>query len=514
MSTVDRSAGTGPSRREFLGRLARGGAGLAVAGGALPLLSGQATGAVPRITVLTGATLIDGTGRPPRRNATVVLADDRIVAVGSLDRTAIPAGATVVHLHGKYVIPGLWDMHVHTSPIPEIYPPLYVVNGVTGIREMYGFSPALHDLRDRIESGSLLGPRMVIASTIIDGPHSIHESSGAAVVETAAEARAAVRTAVDKGADFVKGYSFLHPEPFAALAEEARRVGLPFAGHVPDRVSAWTASSTGLDCFEHLFGTFFATSTKEGELRRRLTSVPVDPEQPWAWMALARELERQSLASHSPRRAAAFFHHLRRNGTWQSPTLNVLHAQSLPIEEFDLADPRLEYLPPGTAEFWLEQLRYTAPSTPEEIENLRRLFAAQQRMVRDLDEAGVQLIAGTDSNNPFCYPGFGLHDELALLVDAGLSPMRALQLATRDAARYLGRERTAGTVAPGKVADLVVLEDDPLADIRNTQRIHSVVSRGRYLSPEKRTEMLADIKKAASEAAGTAAPAACCGTRS
>ncbi|WP_216208002.1 amidohydrolase family protein [Amycolatopsis aidingensis] len=508
---MDHSAG--PSRREFLGWLARGGAGLAVAGGALPLLSGQAAGDPPRITVLTGATLIDGTGGPPRRDATVVLAGDRIVAAGALDHTAVPAGATVVHLHGKYLIPGLWDMHVHTSPIPEIYPPLYVVNGVTGIREMYGFSPALHEMRDRIEEGSLLGPRMVIASTIIDGPHSIHQPSGAAVVETAAEARAAVPTAVDKGADFIKGYSYLYPEPFAALADESRRFGLPFAGHVPDRVSGWSASSAGLDCFEHLFGMFFATSSREEELRRELTSVPVDPEQPWKWMGLARELERQSLASHSPRRAAAFFRHLRRNGTWQSPTLNVLHAQSLPIEEFDPQDPRLEYLPPGTAGYWLEQLRHTAPSTPEEIENLRRLFAAQQRMVRDLDQAGVELIAGTDSNNPFCYPGFGLHDELALLVDAGLSPMRALQLATRDAARYLGREHTAGTVAPGKVADLVVLEDDPLADIRNTQRIHSVVNRGRYLSPERRTEILAEIKKAAAETSGAAAPAACCGTR-
>ncbi|WP_153030706.1 amidohydrolase family protein [Amycolatopsis sp. YIM 10] len=498
-----------PTRRDFM----KGGA--AVAGGLLAstgtaAASDTGTAAAGAPLVLTGATLIDGTGGRPRRDSTIALVGDRIVAVGSVTRT----GARVIDLRGKFVIPGLWDMHVHTVPLDEIYPPLYVVNGVTGIREMYGyFHPQLPELRDRIERGVVTGPRMVIASNLIDGPHSVHGPTGAVTVSTPDEARAAVRTMKEQGADFIKVYSMLSEEALHAIAEESRRVGLRFAGHVPERMSALDAADAGQHSMEHLFGFFTATSTTEAELRERLAATPIDPANPQAWYTVVRALEREGAATYDRRRARRLFDRLRRNGTYASPTLSVLRALSLPASAFDRNDPRLRYLPKTITDYWWLQVEHTAPSTPAEIEEHRRFFEAELEMTGELHRAGVPVLAGTDSNNAFCFPGFSLHDELALLVRAGLPPMRALQSATRDAARFLGRQSTSGTVEPGKVADLVVLDEDPLADITNTSRIHAVVHRGRYLGPDERTRLLADIEKAAAEQQFPEPPVSGCGCR-
>ncbi|GAB2750314.1 amidohydrolase family protein [Amycolatopsis magusensis] len=491
-----------PTRRDFL----KGGA--AVAGGLLATAGTAPASTTP--LVLTGATLIDGIGGRPRRDSTIVLAGDRIVAAGSV----AAAGAQVIDLRGKFVIPGLWDMHVHTVPLDAIYPPLYVVNGVTGIREMYGyFHPQLPELRERVETGVVTGPRMVIASNLIDGPHSVHGPTGAVTVSTPEEARAAVRTMKEQGADFIKVYSMLTRETFTAVAEESRRVGLRFAGHVPERMSVLDAADAGQHSMEHLFGFFTATSTRETELRQRLAATPIDPANLQAWYTVARALEREAATTHDPRRARRLFDRLRRNGTYASPTLSVLRALSLPASGFDRDDPRLRYLPKSITDYWWLQVEHTGPATPAEIEEHRRFFDAELRMTGDLHRAGVPVLAGTDSNNAFCFPGFSLHDELALLVRAGLSPMHALQSATRDAARFLGRERTAGTVEPGKVADLVVLDEDPLADITNTSRIHAVVHRGRYLGPAERARLLAGIEKAAAEQQFPEPPVSGCGCR-
>ncbi|MGQ0838708.1 amidohydrolase family protein [Actinokineospora sp.] len=499
MSTSD------TTRRRFLGVL---GGGLAVAGGVVPALSGTAS-AETGPTVLAGATLIDGTGGVPRRDSTVVLAGDRIVAVCP---RSVPPGARVLDLRGKYLIPGLWDLHVHSIALDRVYPPLYVANGVTGIREMFGHShPTLPDLRDRVESGRVIGPRMVIGSTIVDGPGSVFGPVGAEVVTTEAEARAVVHRAAEQGADFVKVYSFLRPDTHAAIADECARLGLPFAGHLPERISAGPAAALGQRTFEHLFGMYLSTSGREAGLRAQIEALAFDPADPYGWIGRVRAIERSAVASHNRAKAAALFARLRRLGAWQSPTLTVLRVFAQPADAFDWADPRLRYLPSFITQYWRQQIEATAPRTPELIAEHRDFLRAELRLVGAMHRAGVGVVAGTDANNPFCFPGFGLHDELALLVEAGLSPMAALLAATRDAARCLGLEHRHGTVAPGKAADLVVLDADPLADIANTTRIHGVVARGRWIRPAERTRLLADIARAAAEAVPPGQPVAACG---
>ncbi|MGQ0837582.1 amidohydrolase family protein [Actinokineospora sp.] len=494
----------GTSRREFLRWLSVSGVGLAAAGGALPTVLASSALAAPElnVTVLTHATVIDGTGARPRRDTSVVLVGDLIVWVGDHDQARLPHGVRIVDVRGKFVIPGLWDMHTHGTVYEEIFVPLYLVNGVTGIREMWGY-PEVQAVRERIDSGQVLGPRIVMGSGIIDGPVTL---LGPPVIKvsTPAEARAAVRAAKADKADFIKVYSYLSRESVAAIAAESRRLGMPFAGHVAYRYSIAEASALGQRSFEHFFDVPISTSSREAEFRRILADTPFDPAAPRTFFDLSRELDRQAVASFDPVRAAAFFARLRRNGSWQSPTLTVNRVMSSPAETY-ANDPRLTYMPADIRAFWTEVVRRAAPSTPEAIVQQREFFQARLRLLGAMHRAGVGIIGGTDCLNPYCFPGFGSHDELSLLVDAGLTPLEAIQTMTKGAADYLGFGRSMGTVTPGKVADLVVLDANPLADIRNSRHVHAVVTKGRLITKAQRERMLADVETAAN---GTPGPTA------
>ncbi|GII91186.1 amidohydrolase [Sinosporangium siamense] len=459
------------------------------------------------ITVLRGGTVIDATGARPIRDAVVVTIGDSIVWVGREHRSMpVPAGARVVDVRGKYVIPGLWDMHVHGIYIEEFWPPLFIANGVTGIRETWGL-PDVYATRDRIEQGLLTGPRVNTAGPLVDGPGSCWTGYPLALARTPAEGREAVRRTRAEGADWVKVYSFLRRDVFDAIADEARLLGLPFAGHVPTMVSVPHAARSGQRTFEHLYGMAIATSDREEEFLKRLRDTPIDPTNPFPYAQLMGELDREAVRSHNRGKAAALYASLARRGTWQSPTLTVLRVSSVPTDTL-VNDPRLKYMPTSLRESWKVMLEARGPRTPERLAAEREFFAFQMRSLGEMRRAGVGVVGGTDVLNPYCMPGFSLHDELRLLVESGLSTLQALQSVTRDAARCLGTERTMGTVTRGKVADLVVLDADPLADIRNTQRIHAVVTRGTLRTRQDLDRILADVEAAAARPGAAAVSSA------
>jgi imidazolonepropionase-like amidohydrolase len=496
-------SGSGLRRRDVLRWLtvAAGGGALAALELAEPAFAAPGAGAngaaASGVTILTHATVIDATGAPAQPDATIVLVGDRIVAVGPHAPIPEQAGVQVVDLRGKYVLPGLWDAHTHWFDWEEVVPPLMLANGVTGTRVMWGF-PEMHTVRDRINAGITLGPpRVVMASSLIDGPYS-YWAPDATEVRTEDEAREAVRQAIRDDADFVKVYSFLSRDNFAAIADEARSLGISFAGHIPSRVPAALASDLGQRSFEHWYGLTVATSAHEDDIRRDIDALPVDPA--GAWFSQVLMWERLAADSYSPTRAAALFERLVRNGTVLSPTLTVMRTLVDPAEShFD--DPRLRYFPQWLRDYWTQAIELRAPSTPERQAQLQAYYEAFTRLVANAHQAGVGVIAGTDTGNPFCFPGFSIHDEMALLVAGGLTPMQAIQSATRDAATFVGLGDSVGTVTHGMLADLLIVDADPLADIRNTQKIHAIVAGGRYISSDQRAQILADIE------AGSAAPA-------
>ena len=447
---------------------------------------------------LAHVTVIDVASGQAESDRTVVLEGDRIVAVG----TGAAAGsvARTIDLAGKYVIPGLWDMHVHFATRP--FGKLFVANGVTGVRVMWG-NPhsepgderAHFEMRERFDAKAEVGPRMVIASQLLDGPEPIWPSSVA--LATPEEGRKAVDDAKKEGADFIKVYSLLPRDVYMAIADESKKQELPFAGHVPEAVSVGEASEAGQKSIEHLTGMAMACSSRELELRKRRADFATKPH-PWAeWSAFKRRQTHDAIASYDPAHARALFARLVANGTWQVPTFTVLSALANGDDPSRANDPRLRYIPTYIKETWdpKEDFR-TKDKKPEDYAQARKEVDRAVLLVGAMHKAGVGLLAGTDEPNPYCLAGFSLHDELGWMVKAGLTPVEALRTATTAPAKFLGKAGELGAIAPGKLADLVVLDADPRADIGNTRKIAAVVSRGAYYDRGQLDAMLEEAGRA------------------
>ena len=443
--------------------------------------------------VITHVALIDATGAPAKADWSVEVRAGRIVRVGPTAGSLPPGDARVVDATGRFLIPGLWDMHVHTGQ-RDLYLPLYVANGVTGVRDMggdleepTGYSSAryvqLSLWRTAIERGFRVGPRMILAGFLLDGA----AWPGNVSATNPDEGRQAVDVLKRLGVDFIKVKSFLGRDTYFAIAAEARRQHMVLAGHVPDSVEAAEASDAGQRSLEHLTGVALGCSSARGELMRERTEAFAARDRARFARAEARATE-----TFDEGRAAALFAHFVRSETWQVPTLVERRRSALGSSSGDTDsasnETRWSYLPAALQERWRQE---PGPSAPGDG---RRLFAAEVALVRRMHEAGVPIMAGTDSANPSLVPGFSLHDELRLLVKAGFSPMEALQAATLEPARYLGLETELGTIEAGKRADLVLLAADPLLDIANTQAIAAVIVNGRYLERPDLDAMLARVE--------------------
>jgi imidazolonepropionase-like amidohydrolase len=439
---------------------------------------------------ITNVAVIDTTGGPSLPDGTVLITGDRISAVGKSDTLAVPRDAMVIDGTGKFLIPGLWDMHVHWLDKPSL--PLFTANGVTGIRVMWGAAPHL-EWRKEVADGSLLGPRLVVAGNVLDGPRPLHKGSTA--VKTPQDGRRAVRETRNAGYDFVKVYNTLSKDAYFAIVDESKTLGLPFAGHVPiHTVSAAEASDAGQKSMEHLYGILLCCSSQEDKLRKQLEVTIGDGTQA-PDRALWRRTIEQTLETYDESKAAALFARFKSNGTWQVPTFTVSRSEAYRDDPTFTNDPRVKYLPPAVKERWDKTLG--EPRDKAALALRKKRLEHEFKLVLAMHRAGVPILAGTDVDNLCCFPGFSLHDELALLVEAGLSPMDALQTATRNPAKYLGRERDLGTVETGKLADLVLLDADPLKDVTNTRKIAAVVVGGKLLPKESLQKVLADAEAAA-----------------
>lgn len=457
--------------------------------------NGAAAQALPSAIVILRVNVIDGTGAPVQPDRAVVLAQGRIAAVGSPDRIAIPHGARIVDAAGGYLIPGLWDLHVHVlrRGREQSYFPLLVAQGVTGVRDMggdYRFD-TLRRWRAQIASGALIAPQFVAAGPFVDGPYPALPSLSR-VVADAAQARATVRELQRAGADFIKVYNRVPRDAYFALADEAQRAGIAFAGHVPFSVSAREAARSGQTSIEHLFNVAFACSSREGELMQAKAEALAADES-----ATRRRLLRAYLLgvldSFDAQRCQALFQTFVRHRTWQVPTLVQRRAFS-GIAMPQVPADQLAFVPRSQRAAWLatqDARLQTRDAVDRDIE--RRNWERDRALIAPMNATGVRLLAGTDAGDPYAVPGFSLHEELAALVEAGLSPMKALQSATRNAAEFLDRAGEFGTIRPGLRADLVLLRANPLSDIRNTRQIEAVAIGGRWLA---RTDLDALLRQA------------------
>jgi imidazolonepropionase-like amidohydrolase len=420
------------------------------------LAEARQVGLVPPPVAVVGVTLIDGTGGPPLADMTVVVSGDRITALGTRPATPVPGGARTVDGRGKFLIPGLWDMHVHLSKAGEGALPLFIANGVTSVRDMGGDADRLLRWRAETAAGTRVGPRIKTPGQMLESATNVNRMRSEGTVEpvdryrrpvgTAADAERAVAELASMGVDFIKIRTLESPDTYRAILEAAERHHLTVVGHPTAGIDA--VIDAGQRSVEHAL---------------------IPP-----------------LSGRSDEARAALFSRMAGKGIVAVPTL-VVGMQSLLVTAGDAAkivndvdgaiDPRRKYVGGYLIDDWREQVGERDDASRQAIEKLAPLI---RKDLTDMRKAGVRMMPGTDTAVVLIYPGFSLHDELEWLVsELGMTPMDAIVAATRHPAEFFGMLRTLGTVQVGKTADLVLLDASPLDRIGNTRAIRAVVAGGR-----------------------------------
>ncbi len=436
--------------------------------------------------VLNHVTIVDVRNGGLRPDQAVILDGNHIVSVGPAKSAKFPRNATSVNCSGLFLIPGLWDMHVHLlfgdwfPDAQDISLPLFIANGVTGVRDMGSELQIVQSWRNEIKSSRLIGPRIYTSGPMLDGPKPRFPSSIA--VATPDEGRHAVADLKNRGADFIKLQSLIPRETVFAIADEAKKQGIPFEGHVPDSVRATEMSDAGMKSFEHLIGIFEGSSSAEEDFLK------------------GNKTESRFLETFDPERATALAAILAKNQTWQCPTLVWERGGNL-LDVTDLAkDSRAKYVPAS----WKSQTwkRFTEEITQgyghDDLTVRKKFLDKELEVVHLLHEKGVPFLAGTDTPpGVSIFPGFSLHEELQRFVAAGFTPLEALQTATLNPALFFGLEDKLGSIEKDKLADLVLLKANPLEDISNTRKIAAVIANGRYFSAKDLEKLLAQVESAA-----------------
>ncbi len=418
----------------------------------------------PTIAIVD-VTVVDPASGQAQPDMTVTVGGDRILDVGPKADVRVPGTTRVIDGRGKYLVPGLWDMHVHAlwdPAVQETFLPLFVANGVTGIRDMGGPLEAALAGRAAVRSGQLIGPRIVAAGPILDGPEPVHPSISWPI-GNAREARAAVDSLRWAGVDFIKVYTLLPRDAFFAVAERAHEFGLPLAGHVPAEVDPAEAAKVGMLSIEHL------RSELGGLCDPNVGSV-----------------------------CDSLFAVLRKQRTWNTPTLIVRRVSARGYDSSVVDTTRLRFIPAIVRADWEAAREKVQTRSSEEVLRLAVRTTRERELAGAVYRAQLKLLAGSDAGDRFSFPGFSLHDELVLLVEAGLSPRDALASATIHPAMALGVADSLGTLARGMLADMVLLDANPLEDIRNTQRISAVILNGRLFDRVALDALLEQIAAAAS----------------
>ena len=434
------------------------------------------------LLVLSDVTVVDVRSGTLQPNQTVVLERNHISSIGPSKSAKYPRNTATLNCKGLFLIPGLWDMHVHLvfgdwfPGAQDISLPLFVANGITGVRDMGSELDVVQNWRNEIEARRQIGPRIFTAGPMLDGPKPRFPSSIA--ISTPEDGRRAVADLKRRGADFIKLQSLIPRDAVFAVADEAKKQEIPFEGHVPDSVRASEMSAAGMKSFEHLIGIFEGSSPAEDDFLK------------------GNKTETRFLATYDPERASALAALLAKNQTWQCPTLVWERGGNL-LDVSDFAkDARAKYVPAS----WKEKTwkRFTDEITKDyataDLATRRKFVEKELEVVQLMHKAGVPFLAGTDTPpGVYIFPGFSLHEELQRFVAAGFTPLEALQTATINPARFFGMEDQLGTVETGKLADLVLLTANPLVDITNTQKISSVIVNGRYFQRGELDKMLAQV---------------------
>ncbi|NAY91278.1 amidohydrolase family protein [Muricauda sp. JGD-17] len=430
-----------------------------------------------------------------------ILIDGDHIASIRPSNTANYAKQSHIDGEGKYIIPGLWDMHAHPDD-PEVWRmnpkeeekerllPLFVVNGVTGIRDMGGDLNLVKRWQSKYANGELLVPKIFAGGPLLDGPNPMWDGSvGIAGPE---QVKYVVDSLIHEGVDFLKVYSLLPRETYLELSRYAQEIDFPFVGHVPFTVLPSEAAATGMKSQEHLLEILKECADKPDEqFLKKLGSIENRIER-------SNKINDFRLKTFDGFKADSLYSIFKEQGIWHCPTLSMWYKNAWYEQEWGRDLELTELLPPYLQAYWTpehnDHLQFR--DNTDFIKTKQRLYQLYQEMVKNMNDKGVLLLAGTDVGaNPLCHPGVGVHNELEALVEAGLTPAEALKTATLNPALFFEITEEYGTVSEGKRADLVLLEGNPLEDINAIRSISNVIRDGRVFDSEKIFEIKKSIQK-------------------
>ena len=423
----------------------------------------------PNVSDTTAAAFVDVTIVPMDSerllpHQTVVIRERRIAEIGPASQVRAPRHARRIDGRGKYLMPGLADMHAHPETKLDLL--LYVADGVTTVRTM-GSPPDLRPWRADAAANRLVGPSIYTAGAVLDGPSDVNQ--GNQTIGTPTQAVQAVRQQHADGYDFIKVYNSPSKDVYEAIVAEARRLGMPVAGHVPLSVGLFGALAARQSSIEHLRG-------YAAELVRTGAPVP------------GRDLRSRTLAWNDAdeSRFSKLAQATRDAGVWNCPTLVWMQTQLVPRDVYArwVARPEMRYAPPDLRSDTRSQLPFLKNFTEADYVAAQRTMPVQERFVKSLHDAGARLLLGTDLG------GFAVSEELGLLAASGLTPYEVLRAGTHDAAEFIHQLDVWGTVSVGKGADLVLVDANPLADVANATRRTGVMLRGRWLPTSETARLL------------------------
>jgi hypothetical protein len=419
---------------------------------ALTKLTAAARMAPARRLAITGATLEDSTGASPVKDSVILIENGVIKAVGPRSQVRIPKDATILDASGKYAVPGLWDMHAHYEQVE--WGPIYLAAGVTSVRDVgneFDFIRTVHDELDRKQNPAI-GPHLEFAG-VIDGTGPI--SLGAVIAETPEQALDRVQRYKSAGARQIKIYSSVKPEIVRAITTDAHAQGMTVTGHIPEGMTAIEGVHDGMDQINHIDYEvpYFSHPVLGADGKPDRTKAGV-------------------LELDGPR-AKDLISTLQVHHTILDPTV-VIYETFYNTKPLDQLEPGVDHLPPQ-----LREALDNPPATGDKAAIANARWQTVMATLRALHAAGIPMVAGTDQ----AIPGYSLHREIELYVEAGFTPLQALQAATIVAARAVGVDNESGTLEVGKRGDVLLLNADPLADIHNTRAVWRTVAAGAVYDP-------------------------------
>ena len=433
---------------------------------------------------------LDGT----KEGQTVVIKEGKIHKIAPSAELKLSSDNTIIDGTGKFLMPGLWDAHVHFAYMEEIAPrmfDLFMLYGITSVRDTGGRIELVTDYKQQSLNNPTKAPRVKIAGPLLDGMPNVYDGSDpghpplSVGLKTVEDVNNKIDELNEAGVDLLKAYEMLTPDQFVAVMKKAKELGLKVTGHVPLSMDVISASNGGLNSMEHLRNVELSCASNAEELlaqRRKMLENDKDLSGSELRSSMHEAQRETAVNNFSEEKAKEVIETLARNRTWQIPTLalNTLRAELFMRQPW--WSESIQYLPDTTASRWQSIVDRMAGS---EVPAFQQTYAAWMfKMVGQMHEAGVEFMAGTDTPIGFQTPGISLHNELAMLVKAGFTPLGAIKSATYNPAFYFGMQDELGSVKEGMWADLLILNADPLKDIENTRQIDAVIKQGEYYNQE------------------------------